>query len=265
MNILVCIKTVPDVTNARIDPETNNLIRDGLKMIINPSDLCGLKFALNIKEQVNEDVKISVLTMGPPSAEKDLRDCIAMGADEVYLLQGLEFRGSDTIATSYALSEAAKSIADFDIIFTGDQTMDGDTGQVGPQLAEFLEMNQVTYVSKIDYVDDSFEVKRQTKGGTETVKLNTPFLVTSLKDSVGKPSKFALGRNDIAKTQEIHNLTAKSLNLDPERIGQNGSKTWVKEVYAPEKSETGTMIDKGSLDANVDFVIELLKKEHVLV
>ncbi len=265
MNILVCIKTVPDVPHAEIDPETNNLIRDGLKMVINPSDLCGLKFALNIKEQVEEDVKISVLTMGPPSAEKDLRDSIAMGADEAYLLEGLEFVGSDTLATSYALSQAAKSIGDFDIVFTGDQTLDGDTGQVGPQLAEFLEMNQVTYVSKIDYVDGHFEVNRESRGGTETVKLNTPFVVTALKDSTGKPSKFALGRNELADTIEIHDLNVNNIDLDPEKIGQKGSRTWVKEVYAQEKSETGQIIDKGSLEENVDFVVELLKKEHVLV
>lgn len=265
MNILVCIKTVPDVTDARIDPETNNLIRDGIKTIINPSDLCGLKFALNLKEQVNEEVKITALTMGPPSAEKYLRDCIAMGADEVYLLEGIEFKGSDTLATSYALSEAAKAIGDFDIIFTGDQTIDGDTGQVGPQLAESLNMNQVTYISKIDYLDGHYEVKRETKGGTETLKLDTPFVATCLKDSVGKPSKFALGRTKIAKTQEINHLTAQSLDLDPNRIGQNGSKTIVNEVYAPPKSQTGQMIDEGSLDKNIDFVIELLKKEHILV
>ena len=265
MKILVCIKTIPDTSNAKIDPKTNNLIREGIKTIINPSDLCGLKFALNIKKQVEEDVEISVLTMGPPSAETFLRDCIQMGADEAYLLEGIEFKGSDTLATSYALAEAAKSIADFDIVFTGDQTMDGDTGQVGPQIAENLKMNQVTYVSDIKYADGEYEVKRNYGAGVETVRLNTPFLVTPLKDSVNKPSKFALGREEIAKEKEIHDLTCKSLGLDLDKVGQKGSKTIVKNVEAPHSMEKGIEINEGSAEKNVEKIIEILKENKALV
>lgn len=265
MKILLLMKVVPDATNAKIDPETNNLIRDGIKTIINPSDLCGLKFALNIKEQVEEDVEISVLTMGPPDAEKYLRECIQMGAEEAYLLEGLEFKGSDTIATSYALSEAAKSIGDFDIIFAGDQTMDGDTGQVGSQVAHLLGLNQVTYITDINYVDGEFEVKRDVLDGTETVRLKAPFLATALKGSVNKPSKFALKRSKIAKEKEIHDLTSDSLNLDLDRIGQKGSLTIVKDLSAPKKSATGTLIDEGSADANVAKVIDILVENDLIV
>ena len=265
MKILLLMKTVPDTTNARIDPETNNLIRDGIKTVINPTDLCGLKFALNISEQVEEDVEIDVLTMGPPSAEKYLRECIQMGAEEAYLLAGLEFKGSDTIATSYALAEAAKSIGDYDIIFTGDQTMDGDTGQVGPQVAERLGMNQVTYVSDINYVDGEFEVKRNIGTGVETVKLSTPFVATALKGSVNKPSKFALKRSKIAKEKEIHDLTPSSLGLDLEKLGQKGSLTIVKDLSAPRKSEAGNLIDKGSAKENIEEVIKILEDKKVLV
>jgi len=265
MKILLLMKTVPDTTNAKIDPETNNLIRDGIKTVINPSDLCGLKFALNVKEQVGDDVEISVLTMGPPSAEKFLRDCIQMRAEEAYLLEGLEFKGSDTIATSYALSEAAKSIGDFDIIFAGDQTMDGDTGQVGSQVAYRLGMNQVTYITDINYVDGEFEVKRDIGEGVETVRLKTPFLATALKGSVSKPSKFALKRSKIAKEKEIHDLTCKSLGLDLNKLGQDGSLTIVKNLSAPEKSETGVIIDEGSPEANVDKVIDILVANKILV
>lgn len=259
------MKTVPDTTNAKIDPETNNLIRDGIKTIINPSDLCGLKFALNISEQVEEDVQIDVLTMGPPSAEKFLRDCIQMGAEEAYLLEGLEFRGSDTIATSYALAEAAKSICDYDIIFTGDQTTDGDTGQVGPQIAERLGMNQVTYLCDINYRDGEFEVKRNVGTGVETIKLSTPFVATALKGSVNKPSKFALNRDEIAKEKEIHVLTASSLGLDLDKLGQKGSLTIVKDLSAPRKSEAGNMIDTGSASGNIKEVIKILEDKKVLV
>ena len=265
MKILLLMKIVPDTTNAKIDPKTKNLKRDGIKTIINPSDLCGLKFALNVKEQMEEDVQIDVLTMGPPDGEKYLRECIQMGAEEAYLVEGLEFKGSDTFATSYALAEAIKSIGDYDIIFTGDQTMDGDTGQVCPQMAERLGMNQVTYVSDINYKDGEFEVKRKVSDGTETLSLKTPFVASALKGSVNKPSKFALKRSKIAKEKEIHDITAKSLDLDLEKLGQKGSLTIVKDLSAPEKNETGKIIDEGSVDKNIDAVMNIIEDIKVLV
>lgn len=265
MKILLLMKIVPDTTNAKIDPETNNLKRDGIKTVINPSDLCGLKFALNVKEQMEEDVQIDVLTMGPPDGEKYLRECIQMGAEEAYLLEGLEFKGSDTIATSYALAEAIKHIGGYDIIFTGDQTMDGDTGQIAPQVAEHLDMNQVTYVSDINYKDGSFEVKRKTEDGTETVSLKAPFVASALKGSVSKPSKFALKRSKIAKEKEIHDMTVKTLDLDLDKIGQKGSLTIVKNLSAPTKNETGKIIDKGSAEKNIEEVMNIIEDIKVLV
>lgn len=265
MKILLLMKIVPDTTNAKIDPETKNLKRDGIKTVINPSDLCGLKFALNVTEQVEEDVQIDVLTMGPQDSEKYLRECIQMGAEEAYLLEGLEFKGSDTFATSYALAEAIKHIGDYDIIFTGDQTMDGDTGQVGPQIAERLGMNQVTYISDINYKDGEFEVKRKTADGTETLSLKTPFLASALKGSVNKPSKFALKRSKIANEKEIHDLTADLLGLDLDKIGQKGSLTVVKDLSAPDKIETGKIIDEGSADKNIEAIMNIIEDAKVLV
>lgn len=259
------MKIVPDTTNAKIDPETKNLKRDGIKTVINPSDLCGLKFALNVTEQVEEDVQIDVLTMGPPDSDKYLRECIQMGAEEAYLLEGLEFKGSDTFATSYALAESIKHIGDYDIIFTGDQTMDGDTGQVGPQIAERLGMNQVTYISDINYKDGEFEVKRKTADGTETVSLKTPFVASALKGSVNKPSKFALKRSKIAKEKEIHDLTAEKLGLDLDKIGQKGSLTVVKDLSAPEKFETGRIIDEASSEKNIEAIVKIIEDTKVLV
>lgn len=265
MKILLLMKIVPDTTNAKIDPETKNLKRDGIKTVINPSDLCGLKFALNVTEQVEEDVQIDVLTMGPQDAEKYLRDCIQMGAEEAYLLEGEEFKGSDTYATSYALSEAIKHIGDYDIIFTGDQTMDGDTGQIGPQIAERLGINQVTYISDINYKDGEFEVKRRTADGTETVSLKTPFIASALKGSVNKPSKFALKRSNIAKEKEIHNLTSELLRLDLDKIGQKGSLTVVTDLSAPDKNETGNIIDEGSSEKNIEAIVKIIEDSKVLV
>lgn len=260
MNFLVCIKLVPDVANAKIDPETNNLIREGLKMIINPSDLCALRYAIDLKKNLNDGSKITILSMGPRSAEPFLRDCVEMGADEVYLVEGREFVGSDTLATSFALSEAIKHIGNFDIIFTGDRTSDGDTGQVGAEIAEFLNINQISYVKGIEYKDNTFILEKLTTFGDEFVKCKAPFLVTALKDSVKRPSKFAEDRSEIAKNVKINILNVENLKLDMDKIGQKGSPTTVVEVFAPKLLEKGQFIE-GNNDEKVDKILEILKRK----
>lgn len=263
MNILVCIKVVPDVRNAKIDPKTNNLVREGLKMIINPSDLCALKFALNIKDKAQEDVNITVISMGPLQAEDAIRETIQMGADKGFLIMGLEFKGSDTLATSYTISQAIKSLGNFDLVLTGDKTLDGDTGQIGPELSEHLSFNLFSFVKELSYEDGYFKATRLTKNGEEIVKSKAPLLVTALKDSVSRPSKFSRGREDIAKNAEIKILNAQNIDLDPERIGQAGSHTIVKEVFAPKREEVGNIIE-GTFDEKIDKFISLLEDRRVL-
>ncbi|MDO5715239.1 MAG: electron transfer flavoprotein subunit beta/FixA family protein [Tissierellia bacterium] len=262
MNILVCVKLVPDVSKMKIDKETNNLIREGVRQIINPADLSALRFALDLKDA--NDGHLTVLSMGPPDAEDALRTCIEMGADDGYLISGIEFKGSDTLATSYTLAEAIKKIGDFDIVFTGDKSLDGDTGQIGPELAEMLGFNLVSYVQAVDYQEGEFFIERKTLKGTEEVKTKAPVLLSALRDSAPRPSRFARNRMAIAKEAEIKIFNGKNLDLDPHRIGQEGSPTYVKDVFPPSKEEPGHMIEGKDTEELVDKIIHLLVEKNVI-
>lgn len=262
MNILVCIKLVPDVSKMKIDKKTNNLIRDGVKQIINPADLSALRFALDLKD-ANEG-RLSVLSMGPPNAEEALRTCIEMGADDAHLICGMEFRGSDTLATSYTISEAIKAIGDFDVIFTGDKSLDGDTGQIGPELAAMLGYNLISYVTSVTYKERYYYVERKTLKGTEEVKTKAPIVLSALRDSAPRPSRFARNRQEIAQNAEIKIYNAENLPLDPARIGQEGSPTIVKETFPPAKEEPGHKITGKSTEEVVEKLIQLLVEKRVL-
>lgn len=262
MNILVCIKLVPDVSKMKIDKETNNLIRDGVKQIINPADLSALRFALDLKDA--NGGRLSVLTMGPPSADEALRTCIEMGADDAHLICGMEFRGSDTLATSYTLSQAIKAIGDFDVVFTGDKSLDGDTGQIGPELAAMLDYNLISYVKSLTYKDGDYYAQRKTLKGTEEVKAQAPLVISALRDSAPRPSRFARNRQDIAQKAEIKIYNAENLHLDSARIGQEGSPTIVKESFPPAKEEPGHKITGESTEEIVSKVVQLLIEKRVL-
>lgn len=262
MKILVCLKLVPNVREAKIDPVTNNLDRSSMRMVVNPSDLCGLKFALNIKDAL-DDTEISVLSMGTMAAEKFLRDAIQMGANKAYLLSDMAFKGSDTLATSYSLSRAIKSLGDFDLIITGDSTLDGDTGQVGPELSKFLDFNLLSFIKDIKYEDESFIVTRISNDREEEVRAKAPLLVTALKDSVPRPSKFSRGREEIAQEAEIKILSSENVDFDEDRIGQKGSPTIVKEVFPPVHNEPGQFIE-GSIDEKVKGLIDILRERKVI-
>src|SRR3989338_5885623 len=147
MNIIVCIKQVPETTEVRINPETNTLVREGVKSIINPFDMYAIEEAVRLKEKLGG--KATVITMGPPQAEGALREAISMGIDDAILICDRAFAGSDTWATSYTLSKAIEKIGDYSLIICGKQAADGDTAQVGPGIAAHLDLPQVTYVKKI--------------------------------------------------------------------------------------------------------------------
>ena len=171
MRIIVCAKQVPDTTEVRIDPKTNTLIRDGVPSILNPDDANALEAALTIKDKLPDTI-VSVISMGPPQAENMLRECLAMGADEAYLISDRAFGGSDTWATSNALASACRKLKDYDFIFGGRQAIDGDTAQVGPQTAEKLGIPQITYVQDIVLNDDNtVTVQRQLEDGYEVIKV----------------------------------------------------------------------------------------------
>lgn len=178
MKIVVCVKQVPDTTEIKINPETGTLIRDGVPSILNPDDANALEQALEIKDS-QPDTEVVVVTMGPPQAKEMLRECLAMGADDAVLLSDRALGGSDTWATSNAVAAGVKKVGGYDLIFAGRQAIDGDTAQVGPQVAEKLGLNQVTYVNDINECDGKeITITRHIDGGTEVVKAPLPIMLT---------------------------------------------------------------------------------------
>ena len=181
MDIIVCIKQVPDTTDVRIDPMTNTLIREGVQSIINPFDMYAIEEGIQLKERFGGNV--IVVTMGPPQAEAALREAISLGADEGILVSDRAFAGSDTWATSYTLAAAIKKIGGFDLIICGKQASDGDTAQVGPGIAAHLDLPQVTYVKKVENIDEKHaKVERMTEEGYEVVETPLPCLLTVVKE-----------------------------------------------------------------------------------
>ncbi len=179
MKIVVCLKQVPDTTAVKIDPKTGTLIRDGVPSIINPEDKHALEVALQLKD--NNGAEVTVLSMGPPQAKSALREALCMGADKAILITDRAFAGADTLATSKALAGALKKL-EYDIIFAGRQAIDGDTAQVGPEIAEHLNIPQVTYVQGVKVEEDGLLVNRALEDGYELIKVKAPVLLTAIKE-----------------------------------------------------------------------------------
>jgi electron transfer flavoprotein beta subunit len=251
VNIVVCIKQVPDTSEVRINPETNTLIREGVPSIINPYDMHAIEAGLQIKEAVGG--KTVVLTMGPPQAEGALREAIAMGVDEAVLLTDRAFAGSDTWATSYTLSKAVEKLGG-DIILCGKQAIDGDTAQVGPEMADFLGMPHVSYVRKIEEVkNDSLRVQRMMDEGYDLVESSLPVLLTVVKE-INQPRLPSLKGKMAAKKAEIRKWTAADIGAEPEKTGLKGSPTQVRKIFAPEARKDRRMLE-GDAASQVDSLI----------
>jgi electron transfer flavoprotein beta subunit len=230
MNIVVCIKQVPDTNDVKIDPKTNTLIREGVKSIINPFDENAIEEAVRLKEA--HGGKVTVITMGPSQATEALKSAIAMGADEAVLISDRAFAGADTWATSYTLSQAIKKIGTFDLVLFGKQAIDGDTAQVGPGVAEFLDIPQVTFAIKIDIDGDKIKVKRQLEESAEIVETKLPAAVTVIKQ-INEPRLPSLKGQMRAKKAEIPVWTAEAIMAEPENIGLKGSPTQVVRIFTP--------------------------------
>ncbi|NOZ24783.1 MAG: electron transfer flavoprotein subunit beta/FixA family protein [Nitrospirae bacterium] len=231
MKIVVCIKQVPDTAEVRINPETNTLIRDGVPSIINPYDLHAIEAGLHLKESLGGSV--TVLTMGPPQAEGALREAVSIGADEAVLLTDRAFAGSDTLATAYTLSSAVRTMG-FDIILCGKQAIDGDTAQVGPEMAEFLDIPHVAYVGKFEDISrEGLRVRRLMEDGYDIVETPIPVLLTVVRE-LNQPRLPSLKGKMRAKKAEIKKLSLADIGADGERVGLAGSPTQVKNIFAPE-------------------------------
>ncbi|MDP3732894.1 MAG: electron transfer flavoprotein subunit beta/FixA family protein [Candidatus Omnitrophota bacterium] len=258
MNIIVCIKQVPETTEVRINPETNTLIREGVKSIVNPFDAYAIEEGVRLKEKFGG--KATVITMGPPQAEAVLREAISMGIDEGILLSDRAFAGSDTWATSYALSAAIKKIGAFDLIVCGKQASDGDTAQVGPGISAHLDVPQVTYVKKIEEVKDNLaRVERMTEEGFEIIEVSLPALITVVKE-INTPRLPSLKGMMRAKQAKIIHWKASDIEAESNSVGLAGSPTQVVKIFTP-PPRVGGQIFQGETQDIVEKLIEVLRKE----
>ncbi|HHX02791.1 MAG TPA: electron transfer flavoprotein subunit beta/FixA family protein [Tissierellia bacterium] len=242
MNIVVCIKQVPDTTEVRLDPKTGTLIREGVPSIINPDDRAGLEEALKIKDATG--AKVTVLSMGPPQAADALREAYAMGADEVILLTDRAFAGSDTWATSSALAGTLQGL-EYDLIIAGRQAIDGDTAQVGPQIAEHLGLPSISYVEEIQEITDEYMVvKRQYEDRFQVLKVKFPCLITTL-GGMNMPRYMQISRvfDSYRNEDTVKIFTVNDITVDHANLGLAGSPTRVKKSFTKGAKTAGKVFD----------------------
>jgi electron transfer flavoprotein beta subunit len=255
MNIVVCVKQVPGTTEIQIHPETNTLVREGVESIINPFDTYALEEGVRLKERFGG--RVTVTTMGPPQADTALREAISLGADEAILLSDRAFAGSDTWATAYVLSRGLTKMGDYDLVILGKQTLDGDTGQVGPELAEMLDLPFVAYVSRIDDIQDSrMRVQRMVEEGYETFEIQLPAIITVVKE-INVPRVPSLRGSMKAKTAQIPVWSAEETGVEPDKAGIAGSPTRVVRIFFPKRERKSEMLT-GTLEEQVSMLADRL-------
>ena len=259
MNIIVCIKQVPDTTEVKLDPKTGTLIRDGVPSIINPDDKAGLELALDLKDKYNANV--TVITMGPQQAEIVLREAYAMGADRAILLTDRKFAGADTLATSNALSGAIRTL-DYDLIITGRQAIDGDTAQVGPQIAEHLDLPQVSYLQALEYNNNTFTIKKALEDGYQILEVDSPCLVTVL-NSANSPRYMSVKGIMDAFDKEIEVWGVDKIDIDEEKLGLKGSPTKVKKAFTKGIKASGEVYQVETQEA-IGIIISKLKEKFII-
>lgn len=265
MKIVIPIKQVPETSNVKMDPETGTMIREGLNSIVNPLDLYAIEIGIQLKDATNGSA--TTISMGPPKAEEALKEAIAMGCDGGILLSDRKFAGSDTWATSYALAMAVKKIGDFDLILCGERATDGDTGQVGPGLAAWLDIPVVSYVSRlVENRDASIIVERMVEEGYETLEVEKPCLMTVVKE-VAYPRLPTLRGKQQARKSEIPVWDASTIEADPAALGLKGSPTRVVKINTPKVTRNGEIITPGDpqeMEKAVDGLITYLEKVEIL-
>jgi len=260
VNIVVCIKQVPETTEVRVDPETKALVREGVASIVNPVDENAIEAALQLREA--HGGKVTVISMGPPQAAEALRHALAMGADEAILLTDPAFRGSDTLATSYTLAQAARKLGDVDLIICGKQAIDGDTGQVGPGLAERLGVPQVTFAIALEVSDSKLRARRVLDDFFELIEVPLPAVVTVVKQ-INEPRRPAMRNVLKAKRAQIIKWSLSDLQADPSQTGFDGSPTQVIEVWPPERRSGGRTL-QGSVEEIVAEIATIIKEMNLL-
>ena len=261
MNIIVCIKQVPGTTKVKIDPKTNTLVREGIKNILNPFDTYALEEGIRIKERYRG--KVTAITMGPPQAEEVLREAIALGVDQAILLTDSAFAGADTLATAYTLARAIDKLNPPDLIICGRQTIDGDTGQVGPELAEMLGIPFLAYVSKIENIESGYmRVQRMVEDGHEVIETTLPAVITVVKE-INIPRLPSLRGLAKAKSAVLPVWTAQDLGVDKNMVGLSGSATRVIKIFFPQRERRGELL-QGDLETQVESLIDKLRDAKLI-
>ena len=265
MNIVVCIKQVPDTNEVRLDPVTNTLIRDGVPSIINPDDKSGLEVALRLKDE-NPDIHVTVLSMGPPQAQEALREALAMGADDGILVSDRAFGGADTWATSCTITAALEHL-DFDLIICGRQAIDGDTAQVGPQIAEHIGVPQVSYVEELDLDEDKkgITVKRQFEDRYHTINIKFPCLITAIAE-LAEPRYMTIGKVFEAYQKEIRVWGLEDIKdkLDMANIGLKGSPTKVRKSFPKQGKGKGVLLTDLTADEAAQAIVAKLQEKYII-
>jgi len=261
MNIIVCVKQVPDTLEVSVNKETNTLIREGVDSVINPFDLYAVEEGVRLKEQYGG--MVTILSMGPAQVIDTLRQGLSLGAERGILLSDIGFAGSDTLATSYTLARAVKRIGHFDLIICGRQAVDGDTAHVGPSLAEKLGVPHISCVIKIDEVADEYMItERMTEGAIEKVKLSLPGLITVSK-GINEPRFPSLRGKIKAARDEIEVWSAHDIGADESKIGLKGSPTRVVKMTTPEHRRAGQILE-GSVGGQVTDLVSKLRQVELL-
>ncbi|MEG0249297.1 MAG: electron transfer flavoprotein subunit beta/FixA family protein [Peptostreptococcus sp.] len=263
MKIVVCIKQVPDTTEVKLDPVKNTLIRDGVPSIINPDDKAGLELALQIKEDVPGST-VTVVSMGPPQAQLAIREALAMGCDDGVLVSDRAFGGADTWATSTTIAGALRNL-DYDIIIAGRQAIDGDTAQVGPQIAEHLQIPQISYCESLKVEDGKFIVKRQFEDRYHIIEIQPPCLITTLSEEI-TPRYMSVGGIFDAYKKDIKVWGLKDIEdkLDVANIGLKGSPTNVKKSFTKQAKGKGVKLEGLTPEEAADAILAKLQEKYLI-
>ena len=262
-NIVVCIKQVPDTTEVKLDPVTGTLIRDGVPSIINPDDKAALEVALQIKEKTG--AKVTVVSMGPMQADVALREALAMGADDAVLVSDRKFGGADTWATSSTIAAGIRKL-DYDLIITGRQAIDGDTAQVGPQIAEHLGLPQVSYAENVEVDGDCLKVQRQFEDRYHIIKVKMPCVITALAELAEPRYMTVAGIVDAYDSKEVKVWGLEDLKdtIDEANIGLKGSPTRVKQSFTKQPKAAGTVLKDLTPDEAVAAIVAKLKEKYII-
>ncbi|MBN1150011.1 electron transfer flavoprotein subunit beta/FixA family protein [candidate division WOR-3 bacterium] len=261
MKIVVCVKQVPDISQSKVDPETYTIVRTGVDAVVNPFDLYAVEAALKIKDKI--EASVTAISMGPPQAEDALREVISMGVDNAVLLSSKDFAGSDTLATSYALSKGIKQVGNVDLIITGRQAIDGDTAQVGPGIAQHLEYPVITDVNGFDGIDENgLKVRAMTEEGYIELSVHFPAVI-SVGKGIGEPRMPSLRNKMRARKEIIPVWSPEDVDADTSMLGLKGSPTQVVKIFTPEVGGEVLFIE-GEPESQAERIVEILSERHII-